>query len=474
LSTGIVTKARHRVKSSFCEKYPDRLSGGRHREKGDEKMDSQRYQAEDLVQFGKNVLIKIGFPKKQAYAAAKILVEADLRGDHAHGITGVKSLDDIIANLYDDEGQSEFARTQIADFTADKQKYATILSFDAHGTLGHYVALEIIPQLIHTANKFGYAKAYIRNSTHFGNCGIYSEMIASHDLAAKVTCTSPPYTKPFIELQDMDNEQSPANRERYDGVQKRLGTNPIAWTIPYQNGMVTIDMAATQRAVSPALEAAKFNAKLLGIIKDADGMFTIPLGNQKRKLSEVHLSVARSETQKEALRKLGSVKSIKLRAVEKGLLKGPEGENINFPLAFDEIFKTQFWVAPLGGTYFGYKGFGLNLLIELDNVIGGGAPGLIRILDSEGKRTTLERVSQTLEAYAIDIVVPLEEAKIRLKEAVDTTLRCGNRLMYLPGQKEQETRKEYLAHGIPMTAERITRLRSVAADKRVGIPFDLE
>jgi LDH2 family malate/lactate/ureidoglycolate dehydrogenase len=46
--------------------------------------------------------------------------------------------------------------------------------------------------------------------------------------------------------------------------------------------------------------------------------------------------------------------------------------------------------------------------------------------------------------------------------------------MYLPGQKEQETRKEYLAHGIPMTAERIDRLRSVAADKRVGISFDLE
>jgi LDH2 family malate/lactate/ureidoglycolate dehydrogenase len=114
------------------------------------------------------------------------------------------------------------------------------------------------------------------------------------------------------------------------------------------------------------------------------------------------------------------------------------------------------------------------MLIELDNVIGGGAPGLIRILDSEGKRTTLERVSQTLEAYAIDIVVSLEEAKMRLKEAVDMTIRCGNRLMYLPGQKEQETRKEYLAHGIPMTAERISRLRSVAADRRVEIFFDLK
>jgi LDH2 family malate/lactate/ureidoglycolate dehydrogenase len=436
-------------------------------------MDLQRFKAADLVGFGKDVLIKIGFPEKQAYAAAKILVEADLRGDHAHGIAGGMSLDDIIAKVSDDEGKPQFERTRIAEFTADKQKYPAILSFDAHGTLGHYVALEIIPHLIQTANKFGYAKAYIRNSTHFGDCGIYSEMIAGHDLAARVTCTSPPYTKPFIELQDRDDEQSPQNLTRYEGVRARFGTNPIAWTIPYHNGLVTIDMAATQRALSPALEIAKYNSKVLGIFRDADGMLTIPNGNQKHKLSEVHFAVASSETREEALRKLDFAKPVKLKPAQKGLLKGPQGENINFPLAFDEVFKNNFWVAALGGTYFGYKGFGLNMLIELDNVVGGGATGLIRILDGGGRRTTTERVSQTLEAYAIDILVPLKEAKMRLKEAVDTTIRCGNRLMYLPGQKEQETKKAYLTHGIPMTAERIARLRSVAADKRVGMSFDL-
>jgi len=438
-------------------------------ERRDGKVDYQRYGAEDLVQFGKNVLMKIGFPEKQALATAKILVEADLRGDHAHGIAGGSSLDDIIAKVFDDEGKPGFTRTQIADFTKDKQKYPTILSIDAHGTLGHYVALEIIPQLIEIANKFGYAKAYIRNSTHFGDCGIYSEMIASHDLAAKVTCTSPAYTKPFIELQDMEKEQSPGNRARYDGVGNRFGTNPIAWSIPYQGGIITIDMAATQRAVSPALEVAKYNTKALGIHLDADAVLTIPIGNQKKELSKVHLFVARSETREEALQELGCDPSIRLRSVEKGLLKGPQGENIHFPLAFDEVFKTQFWVAPLGGTHFGYKGFGLNMLIELDNVMGGGTPGLIRVLDSGGKRATLERVSQTLEAYAIDMIIPIEEAKMRLKQAVDTTVGCANRLMYLPGQKEQETRKEYLANGIPMTPERMDRLRSIAADKRVGV-----
>jgi LDH2 family malate/lactate/ureidoglycolate dehydrogenase len=113
------------------------------------------------------------------------------------------------------------------------------------------------------------------------------------------------------------------------------------------------------------------------------------------------------------------------------------------------------------------------MLIELDNVIGGGAPGLIRVLDNDGRRTTLERVSQTLEAYAIDVIVPLAEAKTRLQEAVDTTVTCGNPLMRLPGQKEQETRKSYLENGIPLTAEKIQRLRGIAADERVRIPFKL-
>jgi len=437
-------------------------------------MGLQRYRAEDLVRFGKMVLVKIGFSEKQAFSATKILVEADLRGDSAHGIAGGSSLDDIIAKVFDDDGKPGFSRTRISDFITDKQKYPTILSIDANGTLGHYVALEIIPQLVQIAKKYGYAKAYIRNSTHFGDCGVYSEMIASYDLAAKVTCTSPAYSKPFIELQDKDNELSPENRSRYTDVKKRFGTNPIAWSIPSANGIITMDMAATQRAVSPALEIAKYNSGVLGIREDADGVLIIPNGKQKKELSAVHLSVARSETREEALQKLGCAQSIKLRSVEKGLLKGPQGENINFPLAFDEVFKTQFWVASLGGTHFGYKGFGLNMLIELDNVIGGGEQGMIRILDSEGRRTTLERVSQTLEAYAIDAMVPLEEAKTRLEEAVDTTRKCGNHLMYLPGQKEQETRKKYLAHGIPLTPERVDRLRRVAADKRVEILFDLK
>lgn len=418
--------------------------------------------------------MKIGFKPQQAAAVAEVLVEADLRGDPAHGLTGGNGLDEFIAKIFDDEAEFGFRRIEVSDFKKDDQKYAAVITVDAMGTLGHYVAMTLIPDLVATARKYGYAKAYIRNSTHFGDCAIYSELIAQKDLAAKVTCTSQAFTKPFIELQDKENPDAPANRHRYDGVTKRFGTNPIAWSIPYEGGIATIDMASTQRAVSPAIEAAKFNAQALGIIQNPDGSFFLPADGRLIKLADVHLDAARANTPAAVLKRLGVDGQAKLLRTEQGLLKGPQGEDINYPLAYDEIFKTYFWIAPLGGTYFGYKGFGLNMLIELDNVIGGGAPDLIRELNRQGQPTTLERVSQTIEAYAIDMVMPLAEAKKQLKKSIDITTACANELLFVPGHKEQLTKRRRLAQGIPLNAARIDLLKRIAAHPKVDLPFDLK
>jgi hypothetical protein len=234
-------------------------------------------------------------------------------------------------------------------------------------------------------------------------------------------------------------------------------------------------MAATQRAVSPPVTVGKYNALSLGIVPNEAGELMLGKGARKRPLREVHLELARidnEKTLKKALASFGYSSSVQLTPVEKGLLVGPDGENIHFPLAFDEVFKEKFWIAPLGGTYFGYKGFGLNMLIELDNVIGGGEADLIRKLDSIGRPTTPERVSQTIEAYALDGLDSIEESKKRLGKAVQVTIECGNNLMFLPGEKEHRCREEYMTHGIPMAAEQVNKLRKIAED--IGIPFNIK
>ena len=446
-------------------------------------METGRYSAADLMELGRQVLTQpqVGMTDRQAMATVKILVEADLRGDPDHGIAGGDKLNDIYVKVNDDADRLGFKRIcnsgdlkkqgKNGDFSIDDRQYPTVMTVDANGLLGHYVALEILPEVVKTAKQLGYAKAFIRNSTHFGNCGIYSEMIAESDLAARVSCTSPAYTKPFIEPQ----REPLDNRNRYEGVKPRFGTNPIAWSIPYDQGIITIYMATTQRAISPTIRTANDNANMLGIHMESDGMIYIGKGDGKALLRDVHLFLARIENEanlQEELSNLGYEERIPLESVERGLLKGPDGENIHYPLAFDEVFKKQFWVAPLGGTLFGYKGFGLNMLIELDNVMGGGEPGLIRRLDANGKPETPEWVSQIMEAYALDVIYPLPEVKKRIGESVRTTRRCGNDLMFLPGEREQISRRENLAKGIPMNSDQIKKLEAIAV--KTGVAFNLK
>ena len=435
-------------------------------------MKSARYRAEDLLEFGKRVMVRLGFPEEQAHSASWVLVEADMRGDFPHGLAGNIGLHDFIDKVSDNKTLG-FERLKIIDYVIEQSRYPAIIPVDARGGLGHHVGLELVPIVAERAKKYGYAKAFIRNSTHFGDCGIYSELIAEHGLAARVSCTAPAWSKPFVELQDKQNPEAPVNRERYKGVKKRLGTNPVAWTIPYGGGMITMDMAATQRAVSPALAVAKHNSVVAGVTVENGGHF-IMLAGEKKNLAEIHLEIASSATRQEALAKLGLPEETGLLSVERGLFLGPGGEEINYPLALDSVLKNECHIAPLGGAFFGYKGFGLNLLIELDNVLGGGVPGLIRELSPQGLPLTPEWVSQTIEAYAIDGVYPLEEALARLKHSVEVTLEHGNKLVLLPGQKEQDHKKECLQKGVPLTQDLVTVLKRAAARPEVDIPFDLE
>ena len=105
-------------------------------------------------------------------------------------------------------------------------------------------------------------------------------------------------------------------------------------------------MASTQRAVSPAIAVGKFNAKELQITQDNSGINCIGKGEKKKKLTEdLHLSIARSESVEqlyEKLSHLGYDNTINVKPVEKGLLKGPHGEDIKYPIAFDRTFKKYF------------------------------------------------------------------------------------------------------------------------------------
>ena len=116
-----------------------------------------------------------------------------------------------------------------------------------------------------------------------------------------------------------------------------------------------------------------------------------------------------------------------------------------------------------GGADAGYKGTGLAMLIELDNVIGAGVSSYIEPLVDDEKR----RIRQTFEAWRIDTLFEQDEALAHISQTLsDIKSRQGDDMLF-PGEKEAIQRDIALKHGIPYTAVQIARL------ERMGQSVDL-
>lgn len=179
----------------------------------------------------------------------------------------------------------------------------------------------------------------------------------------------------------------------FGGNTIRLGTNPIAWGVPAGDQAIVIDAAMTQRAVSPAIRASRAG-----------------------------------------------------EAIPPDYFLDENGEVISGHVPYDELLKGS--VLPLGGTQFGYKGSGLAVLVDLDGVIGGGATERIPTLRVQDDA----RITQTIEAWRLDALYSIEDAKNRLAEAVRDIKSCGRPEMLLPGEREARKKADAEKNGIPYEA----------------------
>ena len=100
---------------------------------------------------------------------------------------------------------------------------------------------------------------------------------------------------------------------------------------------------------------------------------------------------------------------------------------------------------PLGGKEFGYKGSGLCMLVDLDNVIGGGSVKKIPTM----REKPLSRVSQTFEAWRIDQFYDQEESLSKLIASIKDIKKSGGEKMLLPGEREAISKLDAEKKGIP-------------------------
>ncbi len=339
----------------------------------------QRVSPIALTEFTQAVICSLGAPGDRARSTADALVAADMRGISSHGVAGGTGLTELI----------ERTRAGAIDIAAlpevKKTPGMAVASMNAKGGLGPSAATEAAQLAGDLAEQFGIGRVQVYDTNHFGAACVYVEALLERGLAARCGSTSGAWMIP------------------YGGNRVRLGTTPIAWGVPCGDEAIVIDIATSQRAVSPAFRSAKAGEPIL-----------------------------------------------------KDYFRDKDGRVLDGIVSPEQLVGGS--VLPLGGEQFGYKGSGLNILIELDNVIGGGS---LRRIPSM-RETPVCRVSHVFEAWRIDALFPFEETQQRLQDAVRDIRAHGDENMLMPGEREARRKADAERNGIPYEQAQWDVIRKIA------------
>lgn len=353
------------------------------------------FNCESMHHWCKQILQSYNMNADDADTVANVLLEADMRKIYSHGISGGSGLDDIIQKIKSGGINLNY---QFNMYDKNAYKYKTIACLDADGGPGHSLSVKCVNLVKKMAKTYGNAIVYLYNSTHFGAAGIYSELIAKEkDLIGKVYTITPEWMIPY---------------NAHDNV-KCIGTNPIAWSTPYNDGIVTIDIAMTQRAASVALNAAKTN----------------------------------------------QISKKKVR-IPSNYLVDQNKQEILCPQNCDLVKRGS--LLPLGGNQYGYKGYGMALSIELNHLIGGSTLKTIPV----GCKTSDGRVAHIFEAQAVDCFSTVQEALDKVTCKIQKIKNIGGTI---PGENEAIAREKSIRQGVCYNDDQLKRL--IAIGESAGIRF---
>ncbi|HKZ41296.1 MAG TPA: Ldh family oxidoreductase, partial [Candidatus Hodarchaeales archaeon] len=201
------------------------------------------------------------------------------------------------------------------------------------------------------------------------------------------------------------------------GNEVRLGTNPIAVSIPYSGGVVTLDMAMTRMAVSYCLKQLK--------------------GGEKVKIPEYIADKSYKSTL----------------------------EPTKFVESMDQLDNISGSVFPLGSTLAGYKGDIMLRFLEIDQSLGGGPTAKIPF-SGEGSR----RISHSFQAQVIDFLYTKDEAKARVRELMrDYETKYFGPSSRWPGDRADRAKAYSVKEGIPYSKGQVETLKRTANE--VGLDF---
>jgi LDH2 family malate/lactate/ureidoglycolate dehydrogenase len=183
-----------------------------------------------LGAFLQDLLVSQGVDADEAVVVAELLVDADLRGIDSHGAN--------LAALYADRLRAGLIHSPAA-ITVVRDDGSTVL-LDGGLGFGQVGARRAIDLAIERAGAHGVAVVALRETTHLGALGWYTERAALAGYVAFAFQNGPTIVPP------------------YGGVTPLLSTNPLSYAVPTSAPpMVVYDVATTTVAGNRVLLAKK-------------------------------------------------------------------------------------------------------------------------------------------------------------------------------------------------------------------------
>ncbi len=142
---------------------------------------SARYSADELITFGRVLLLGAGLEPEKAGIVAEILVEADLLGHTTHGLALLPAyLAEIERGSMTKTGQPRV----LSDFPA-------AVTWDANRLPGPWVVVQALETAITRAQQNGTAAVSIRRSHHIACLAAYLQRVTDRGMMVVLTCSDP-------------------------------------------------------------------------------------------------------------------------------------------------------------------------------------------------------------------------------------------------------------------------------------------
>ena len=230
-------------------------------------MSEQLFPYQELFDFTKNILQKIGCSENDSDISAKILLSADLRGIDSHGVARLSGY----IRLW------EIKRINTNPGIKILHETPSTAVVDGDSGLGLVVAPFAMNIAIEKATKVGTGWVSVQNSNHFGIAGYHAMMALTHDMIGVALTNASPLVAPTF------------------SVERLLGTNPICVAIPAGEEPPFVGDMATTTAANGKLEILqrKNGVAPLGWIQNKNGIAStnphelkaggalLPLGSDK-------------------------------------------------------------------------------------------------------------------------------------------------------------------------------------------------